>query len=60
MTSSGTNYVDYGYDALSQLTNASGHEAASFAPRLHEQFSYTYDKAGNLIQRLYYWQCATS
>ena len=53
MTStSAANYVDYGYDALGQLTSASGRELANGALRQQEQFGNTYDKAGNLSQRL--------
>ena len=45
------NYLDYGYDALGQLTNATGHELSGGAVRAQEQWTDTYDKAGNLIQR---------
>src|SRR2546426_3415285 len=41
-------YVDYGYDALDQLTTASGHESGGTTNRLQEQFTYGYDLAGNL------------
>ena len=46
-TSAG-NYVDYGYDALGQLTNAAGRELSGGALRAQEQWANTYDKAGNL------------
>jgi RHS repeat-associated protein len=45
-----TNSVDYGYDPLGQLTTALGTEADA-TPRLHEQFGYQYDPAGNLKYR---------
>ena len=50
-TSAG-NYVDYGYDALGQLTNAAGRELSGGALRVQEQWANTYDKAGNLAQRV--------
>ena len=50
-TSAG-NYVDYGYDALGQLTNAAGRELSGGALRAQEQWANTYDKAGNLAQRV--------
>jgi RHS repeat-associated protein len=43
-------YVDLAYDKLGQLTNAVGREAGG-ALRSHEQLSYKYDPAGNLLYR---------
>ncbi|MCP5517100.1 MAG: hypothetical protein H7A45_07585 [Verrucomicrobiales bacterium] len=45
------NYLDYGYDALSQLTSATGKETGG-SNRAHEQFSYGFDTAGNLSSRV--------
>ena len=50
-TASVTNSVDYGYDALGQLTSALGKEGTSTTNRWHEQFGYAYDAAGNLNRR---------
>jgi RHS repeat-associated protein len=43
-------YVDLAYDKLGQLTNAVGREAGGTF-RSHEQLSYKYDPAGNLLYR---------
>jgi RHS repeat-associated protein len=43
-------YVTYAYDADGQLQSASGHVLGG-APRVHEQFGYGYDAAGNLHYR---------
>ncbi len=45
-----SNFWDYGYDALGQLTSAKGKEAGG-ASRLQEQLTYGYDAAGNLTAR---------
>src|SRR5262249_45947667 len=45
------NYVNYGYDNIGQLTNAAGFEPDD-SPRPHEQFTYSYDRAGNLSNRV--------
>src|SRR5581483_654598 len=42
------NFVNYTYDSIGQLTTATGKEAGGVTNRLHEQFGYTYDAAGNL------------
>lgn len=44
------NRIDYEYDALGQLTAATGREADG-QTRLHERFTYRYDAAGNLKYR---------
>jgi YD repeat-containing protein len=44
-------YVDYTYDAAGQLLSAKGKESGGTTNRLHEQFSYGYDAAGNLNRR---------
>jgi RHS repeat-associated protein len=44
------NKMDYAYDEIGQLTNAVGSEYDD-TPRMHEQFGYSYDKAGNLASR---------
>jgi RHS repeat-associated protein len=44
------NYWDYGYDPLGQLTSAKGKESGGTS-RLHEQLTYGYDAAGNLVGR---------
>ena len=41
-------YVNYSYDAIGQLKTALGKEAGGTTNRLHEQFGYAYDAAGNL------------
>jgi RHS repeat-associated protein len=46
------NYVNYSYDNVGQLIGAAGKEAGGGASRLHEQFAYTYDAAGNLGNRV--------
>ena len=43
--------VAYGYDALGQLTSATGSEPGGNT-RHNENFSYTYDPAGNLLSRI--------
>jgi RHS repeat-associated protein len=45
------NYVNYTYDGIGQLTAANGKESGGATNRLHEQFGYTYDPAGNLNYR---------
>ena len=45
------NYVNYAYDVSGQLTMANGKESGGTTNRLHEQFGYTYDPAGNLNYR---------
>jgi RHS repeat-associated protein len=42
------NYVNYAYDSIGQLKTANGVEPAGGTNRLHEQFGYAYDAAGNL------------
>ena len=49
-SSANTNTVDYRYDPLGEVTGAAGKEANG-ASRLHEQFGYQYDAAGNLTWR---------
>jgi RHS repeat-associated protein len=44
------NYLDYTCDGLSQLQSATGKESGGTV-RLHEQFGYGYDPAGNLSKR---------
>lgn len=44
-------YVDYGYDALGQLVDATGKESGGGTNRVHERFGYYYDAAGNLNRR---------
>ncbi len=44
-------YIDYTYDALGQLKTAYGKEAGGTRDRLHEQFTYDYDLAGNVTHR---------
>ena len=48
---SSTSSVDYGYDALGQLVDATGRENGGTTNRVHEQFGYAYDAAGNLNRR---------
>jgi hypothetical protein len=43
-------YVDYTYDNIGQLVSAIGKESGG-AARLHENFGYLYDAAGNLSHR---------
>jgi RHS repeat-associated protein len=45
------NYMDYGYDNIGQLITAQGAELGGTTNRLHEQFGYAYDAAGNLNRR---------
>jgi RHS repeat-associated protein len=45
------NYVNYTYDNIGQLKTALGVESDTTTSRLHEQFSYSYDPAGNLTNR---------
>lgn len=45
-------YVDYTYDDIGQLNTALGKESGGTTNRLHEQFRYTYDAAGNLGKRV--------
>jgi RHS repeat-associated protein len=44
------NYWNFGYDAVSELINATGYDTAS-TNRLQERFGYGYDVAGNLAVR---------
>jgi RHS repeat-associated protein len=46
-----SNYINYTYDNIGQLTSAKGLEGNGTTNRLHEQFGYGYDKAGNLLQK---------
>ena len=46
-----SNYVNYAYDGMGQLTAANGKEAGGTTNRLQEQFGYVYDAAGNLNYR---------
>jgi RHS repeat-associated protein len=47
-----SDYVDYTYDPAGQLKSARGKESSGYGlDRLHEQFGYAYDKAGNLSYR---------
>ena len=46
------NHVDFSYDQIGQLTGASGLESDEETLRSHEQFKYSYDKAGNLSNRV--------
>ena len=46
-----SNYVNYAYDGIGQLTTANGKEAGGTTNRLQEQFGYVYDAAGNLNYR---------
>jgi RHS repeat-associated protein len=43
--------VAYGYDNIGQVTTATAKESNGTTARLNEQFSYSYDKAGNLSTR---------
>ena len=43
-------YVDFTYDAIGQLKSALGKESGG-STRLHEQYGYAYDAAGNLNNR---------
>jgi len=46
------NSSDYSYDGMSQLRTATGHDHdVTGTNRLHEQFGYAYDAAGNLSWR---------
>ena len=45
------NYVNYTYDSIGQLKTAQGAEPDD-SDRLHERFTYTYDKSGNLSNRV--------
>ncbi len=46
-------FADYTYDLTGQLKTAKGKEGlgGTFPDRVHEQFGYAYDGAGNLYQR---------
>ncbi len=44
-------YVDYTYDAAGQLKTASGKESGGTPHRYNEQLGYSYDPAGNLLNR---------
>ena len=44
------NYVNYTYDNIGQLNTAVGKESSG-TTRLHEQFGYAYDAAGNMNYR---------
>jgi hypothetical protein len=47
-----SNHMDYSYDMEGQLLTASGFEGSGTGtPRVHEQWGYKYDPAGNLLQR---------
>lgn len=45
------NYMNYTYDSIGELQTALGKEPGGVTNRLHEQFGYTYDSAGNLYFR---------
>jgi RHS repeat-associated protein len=45
------NFMNFGYDAINQLTNAIGKESGGVTNRLNEQLAYGYDKAHNLQAR---------
>jgi RHS repeat-associated protein len=45
------NYVNYAYDGMGQLQKANGKETGGTTNRVHEQFGYAYDPAGNLNYR---------
>jgi len=45
------NYVDYTYDAVGQLKSATGKESGGGTNRWNEQFGYSYDGVGNLLNR---------
>lgn len=44
-------YVNYGYDAIGQLTSAVGYEPDAITLRANEDFGYGYDAADNLLTR---------
>ena len=44
-------FVDYDYDPIGQLKTARAKEVDAITDRLHEQFGFGYDAAGNLQQR---------
>src|SRR5207249_948317 len=44
-------FRNYGYDRAGQLKTAIGKESGGTTNRLHEQFGYAYDAAGNLYFR---------
>src|SRR5213076_2976100 len=50
VTNTFTNYINYAYDLIGQLKTAAGKESGG-SSRLHEQFGYAYDSAGNLNYR---------
>src|SRR5439155_22994653 len=50
MTNNAANYLNYTYDNIGQLKGAVGKESGG-SSRLHEQFGYAYDAAGNLNYR---------
>jgi RHS repeat-associated protein len=52
MTRADGSYVGYSYDDLAQLKTALGKESGGITNRLHEQFTYAYDAAGNLTTRV--------
>jgi len=47
-------YVDYTYDGIGQLATALGKESGGATNRWQEQFTYAYDAAGNLTNRIQY------
>ena len=51
-TPSSPSPIDYTYDPIGQLTSALATEYGGTTNRLHEQFRYTYDAAGNLSNRV--------
>jgi len=53
MTNVFSNRMEYAYDSAGQVTNATGKSSAG-SLRLHEQFTYGYDAAGNLSTRTNY------
>lgn len=44
-------FVDYNYDPIGQLKTANAKEPGGVTNRLHEQFGFGYDAAGNVKQR---------
>ncbi len=51
-TRTGGDFMDYGYDKIGQVQSAIGYEPGGTTNRWHERFSYGYDKAGNLSNRV--------
>src|SRR5213594_2682614 len=51
LTNTPGDYRSYGYDKIGQLKTALGKEPGRTTHRMHEQFGYSYDTAGNLSYR---------